>query len=173
MTNQFDPRQYASTLEAAGVPSTQAEAHAKALAYVLESPGFFLPGFDRLRSEFNGHVDKINLRLDRLDSRLENAEALHKARSEHIEIVINARIDKLESRLDARIEKLDARIDQLDARIDKLDARIDKLDARFERLEATVHADIAGIRSDAKLHRWMTATLVAFNAAVLVKILFP
>ncbi|MES3022555.1 MAG: hypothetical protein V4857_13325 [Pseudomonadota bacterium] len=166
MTNQFDQQQYATTLEAAGVPAAHAEAHANALAHVFEAPGFSLPGLDRLRIELNAHVEKFNLRLDRVDSRLENAEVMHKARSEHIEVSLNARIDKLESRLDARIEKLDARIEKLDARIEKLDARID-------RLEAKLHADIADIRSDAKHHRWMTGTLVAFNAAVLVKILFP
>ena len=72
-----------------------------------------------------GDFDRIEIRLDKLDNRIDKLEARLDDRIDKLEI----RIDKLEARLDDRIDGLEARIDKLEAR---LDDRIDKLAQKID-----------------------------------------
>jgi len=83
-----------------GLQKSLGEAVANTLIEHLPPGGWF----DVART---GDFDRIEIRLDKLDNR----------------------IDKLEARLDDRIDKLEARIDKLEAR---LDDRIDTLTQKIE-----------------------------------------
>ncbi|MFZ4112885.1 MAG: coiled-coil domain-containing protein [Ilumatobacteraceae bacterium] len=92
-----------------GLQKSLGEAVANTLIEHLPPGGWF----DVART---GDFDRIEIRLDKLDNR----------------------IDKLEARLDDRIDKLETRIDKLEAR---LDDRIDKLEARIDGLTQKIETN--------------------------------
>jgi len=89
----------------------------------------------------------------------------------------DAKIAKLDAKLDAKIDRVAA---ELDAKIDRvaanLDAKIDKvaanLDAKIDKEIAEVKQDIAEVKGELKLHRWMLGVIVATNMAILLKTFF-
>lgn len=99
----FDTLDYARKLEAAGVPSEQAELQARALNDALASSV-------ASRGDLASLQNVIETRFANLDARLERKFAQVDARFENVDI----RLANLESRLDA---KIDASKNELELRL--------------------------------------------------------
>lgn len=93
-------------------------------------------------------IDAQNLRLDRIDARLDQKFA-----------EIDARFDRIDARLDQKFTEIDARFNRVDAQFDRIDARFDRIDARFDRVDA---------RFDelASMKRYVVSTGVALAALI-------
>ena len=147
----FDTLDYARKLEAAGVPSEQAELQARALN-------------DALASSVASRDDLTNLE-NNLDGKFA-----------HIESRVDARFVNLESRLDARFANVDARFENVDARLASLESRFN---AKVDNLESSLNAKIANLKNELQLElrgkieilKWMFGTLVVLNGAMLVQLL--
>ena len=86
-------------------------------------------------------IDALNLRLDRIDARLDHKFA-----------EIDARFDRIDARLDQKFAEIDARFNRVDAQFDRIDARFDRVDARFDEL--------------ASMKRYVVSTGVALAALI-------
>jgi hypothetical protein len=76
---------------------------------------------------------------------------------------LTARMTAFEDRMTVFEERITARMDAFEAKI------ISRIDA----FEARITLELAGIRGEQKLLRWMCATNTALLIAVIVKIYFP
>ena len=98
---QFDTLDYAKRLENVGVPSPQAEAHAKALgdalARAVASPG------DLVTLE-NNLVSKITATETRLDTKITATEASLDTKITATEVRLDTKITAAEARLDTKID---------------------------------------------------------------------
>ncbi|MFA9216059.1 MAG: hypothetical protein ACEQSK_03040 [Sphingomonadaceae bacterium] len=125
MPIQFDSLEYAKTLQAAGIPAEQAEAHAQALITALSGavvvPSEMVVFKADLLSRFDLFKQEINARFDLFKQEL------------------NARFDlfkqEIETRLDQFEQKIEARLDQFEQ---KVEARLDQLNLRLTALERSV-----------------------------------
>jgi hypothetical protein len=158
----FDTLDYARKLEAAGVPSEQAELQARALN-------------DALASSVASRDDLTNLEHN-LDGKFAHLESRVDARFVNLESRLDARFVNLESRLDARFANVDARFENVDARLASLESRFN---AKVDNLESSLHAKIANLKNELQLElrgkieilKWMFGTLVVLNGAMLVQLL--
>ena len=78
-------------------------------------------------------IDAQNLRLDRIDARLDQKFA-----------EIDARFDRVDARLDQKFAEIDARFDRVDARFDRIDDRFNEL-ASMKRYVVTTGVALAAI----------------------------
>ena len=93
-------------------------------------------------------IDAQNLRLDRIDARLDQKFA-----------EIDARFDRIDARLDQKFAEIDARFDRVDARFDRIDDRFDRVDARFDRIDDRFN-ELASMK------RYVVTTGVALAAII-------
>ena len=175
----FNTLDYARKLEAAGVPSAQAELQATALN-------------DALASSVASRDDLTNLE-NNLDGKFAHLESRVDARFTHLESRVDARFVNLESRLDAKFadvdarfanleSRLDAKFAHVDARFENVDARLASLESRFnakvDNLESSLNAKITNLKNELQLElrgkieilKWMFGTLVVLNGAMLVQL---
>lgn len=71
------------------------------------------------------------------------ADVATKRDLDHLEFVLRARIDQVDSRfdqVDSRFESVDSRFESVDARFDAVDARFDAVDARFAAIDSRFDA---------------------------------
>ena len=76
-------------------------------------------------------------------------------------------LDPVANRLGAietRLDKLETRFDHLEARLDKLETRFDKVETRFDKLEA----DMAGLRGEWRVVKWVLTAFVAPTCITLI-----
>lgn len=85
MDSQFNAIDYAQQLEAAGVPSAQAEVHAKTLSLALTNCA-------ASRADLNALDERLSSRMDLFEQR------------------ITARMDKFEAKIELRLEKIESRV---------------------------------------------------------------
>jgi len=78
-------------------------------------------------------IDAQNLRLDRIEARLDQKFAEIDARFDRIDQKF-AEIDARFDRIDQKFAEIDARFNRVDAQFDRIDARFDRIDARFDEL---------------------------------------
>jgi hypothetical protein len=82
--------------------------------------------------------------------------------------------DRIEARMTAFEDRIDARMTAFEERITaRMDAFEAKIISRIDAFEARITLELAGIRGEQKLLRWMCATNTALLIAVIVKIYFP
>ncbi|WP_426175183.1 hypothetical protein [Massilia sp. TWR1-2-2] len=80
---------------------------------------------------------------------------------------LTTRMEAFETRMTGRMDAFEAK---MTGRMDAFEARIN---ARIDALEARMDLEIARVRGELKLLRWMCATNTAMLIAVIVKIYFP
>ncbi|GAB3405933.1 hypothetical protein NX774_22180 [Massilia agilis] len=126
MTNHFNALDYAHQLEAVGVPTAQAEAHAQAMAGVLEKCLSAAMDNARLKSELEFKISEVAVTLR---AEIKELEARLTGEMKELEARLTAQVNEFEVRITAKIEKDLAicRAD-LERRIDRLEA---KMNARF------------------------------------------
>lgn len=89
-------------------------------------------------------IDALNLRLDRIDARLDQKFA-----------EIDARFDRIDARLDQKFAEIDARFDRIDARFDRVDARFDEL-ASMKRYVVSTGVALAALICGAGAPLWLS-----------------
>lgn len=89
-------------------------------------------------------IDALNLRLDRIDARLDHKFA-----------EIDARFDRIDARLDQKFAEIDARFDRIDARFDRVDARFDEL-ASMKRYVVSTGVALAALICGAGAPLWLS-----------------
>lgn len=151
MPIQFNTLEYARMLEAAGIPTDQAEAHAQALSEAMANCSVVAPSdMVILRSELLARMDLLRHELY--------------ARMDLLKHELHARIDAIKQELNYRIDTLEL---QMNARFDALEA---KWDARFASLELKLQALEIKFDGKFRLLYWMFGALIALNGAILVKL---
>jgi exonuclease VII large subunit len=153
MNSPFNAIDYAQQLEAAGVPATQAEVHAKTLSLALTSCA-------ASRADLDGLNDRLSTRTTALEQRLTTRMDLFEQR-------ISARMDKFVAELSARMDNFEAK---MSARMDNFEA---KMSARMDNFDAKIELRLEKMESSNKLTQLMAATNSAILIAVLVKVYFP
>jgi hypothetical protein len=131
----FDTLDYARKLEAAGVPSAQAELQARALNDAIVTSVASRDDLTRLEGRLDG-------KFESLDAKLEN----------------------LEIRLDAKFANVDAKFANVDLRLVNLESR---LNTRIDTVNNELKLEFGGKIETLK---WMFATLVVLNGAMLVQL---
>jgi hypothetical protein len=96
MNGQFNAIDYAQQLEAAGVPQSQAEVHAKTLSLAFSTCA-------ASRSDLKALDDKLATRIDLFEERMTG-------RMDAFEARITARMDAFEARIAARIEAFESSV---------------------------------------------------------------
>lgn len=76
------------------------------------------------QKETNKRLDKMDTRLDSLDSKVTD-------NTNRLDVLEGAMKDSFD-KIDSKFEKVDARFDKIDARFGEVDARFDKIDSRFD-----------------------------------------
>jgi hypothetical protein len=113
MNGHFTTIDYAQQLEAAGVPSAQAEVHARMLSLALTSCAASRVDLDMLDQRLSNRMDlfeqRITARIDQLEARMDAFEANMTARMDAFEAKISARIDAFEAKMELRMEKMEGR----------------------------------------------------------------
>ena len=160
MNSQFNAIDYAQQLEAAGVPQSQAEVHAKALSLAFSTCA-------ASRSDLKALDDKLATRLDlleeRMNSRMDAFEAKTSTRMDAFESKMTARMDAFESKITARMDAFESKIT---AQMAAFESRV-KLDL------AAMHTEIAEMKQTLKFHNWMFGVNSALLIALLMKTYFP
>lgn len=155
MNGQFNAIDYAQQLEAAGVPQSQADVHAKMLSLAVTNCA-------ASRADLMALGDILSTGMTALEgrstTRMELFEERITTRMDKFEADMSARMNKFEMEMSARMERFQM---EMSARMDKFEA---KMGLRYEQME-----------SKNKLTRWMAATNSAalIVIAALVKIYFP
>ncbi|MES2756312.1 MAG: hypothetical protein V4693_02970 [Pseudomonadota bacterium] len=113
MDSQFNAIDYAQQLEAAGVPTAQAEVHAKTLSLALTSCAASRADLRALDERLSARMDlfeqRITSRVDKLEARMDAFEANISARMDAFEAHISARMDAFEAKVELRLEKMEGR----------------------------------------------------------------
>ena len=155
----FDTLDYARKLEATGVPSAQAELHARALNDAIASSAASRDDLARLESRLDAKFANIDAKFANLDIKIANVVSRFDAKIANLESRFDAKIANLELRFDAKIANLESSIDAKLANLEtRLNAKIDALDLKLGGKIETL--------------RWMFATLVVLNGAMLVQLFF-
>jgi chromosome segregation ATPase len=179
----FDTLDYARKLEAAGVPSAQAELQARALNDAIATSVASRDDLTRLESRLDGKFESLE---SRLDGKFENLESRFDGKLESLESRLDGKLESLESRLDGKLESLESRLNakfaNVDARFENVDTRLANLESRFnakvDNLESSLNAKIANLKNELQLElrgkieilNWMFGTLVVLNGAMLVQL---
>ncbi len=95
MNSQFNAIDYAQQLEAAGVPTAQAEVHAKMLSLAVTSCA-------ASRADLKALDERLSTRMDMFEQRIT-------ARLDAFEARILARMDAFEARVELRLTKMEGR----------------------------------------------------------------
>lgn len=96
MNSQFNAIEYAQQLEAAGVPATQAEVHAKTLSLALTSCA-------ASRADLNALDERITTRMDLFEQRIT-------ARMDKFVAEMSSRMDRFEAKIELRLERMESSI---------------------------------------------------------------
>ena len=96
MPIQFDTLEYAKTLQAAGIPQDQAEAHAQALTTALSGAVVVPSEMVLLKADLLARMDLLRLELE--------------TRMDAIKHDLEARMDAIKRELDSRLDALELRI---------------------------------------------------------------
>jgi deoxyadenosine/deoxycytidine kinase len=174
MNSQFNAIDYSRQLQSAGVPQSQAEVHARAVAQALTD-------CTASKADLAALDEKLNVRLDVFEDRITTRLDAFEVRMDTFEDRITARLDAFEVRMDAFEDRINARLDafedQINARMDAFEARIG---ARVEAFEASVKLELAAMRvelaemrGDIKFNRWMSSITLALVIAAIAKLYFP
>lgn len=163
-TLAFDTLRYARTLEAAGIPASQAEVQAELMA---EAFGFYAENLltrDHFTEVLNARFSEFAALMDRRFA--EQAATFEQRclgideRCSSIEACIDQRYSELESRFDKRCSAIETYIDQrysdLEIRFDKrcsaieiyIDQRCSDLESRFDKRCSSIEACIDQRYSD-------------------------
>jgi Skp family chaperone for outer membrane proteins len=169
----FDTLDYARKLEAAGVPSAQAELQARALNDAIATSVASRDDLTRLEGRLDG---KIESHESRLDGKFESLESRFDGKFENLEGRLDGKLESLESRLNAKFANVDARFENVDTRLASLESRFN---AKVDNLESSLNAKIANLKNELQLElrrkietlKWMFGTLVVLNGAMLVQLL--
>jgi hypothetical protein len=149
MNSQFNAIDYAQQLEAAGVPQSQAEVHAKTLSLAFSTCA-------ASRSDLKALDDKLATRLDLFEERITG-------RMDAFEAKITARMDAFEAKITARMDAYEARIT----------ARIDAFESSVKLELAGMHTEIVAMNQTLKFHKWMFGINYTMLIALIVKAYFP
>lgn len=149
MNSQFNAIDYAQQLEAAGVPQSQAEVHAKALSLAFSTCA-------ASRSDLKALDDKLATRLDLLEERMNS-------RMDAFEAKTSTRMDAFESKMTARMDAFES----------KITAQMAAFESRVKLELAAMHTEIAEMKQTLKFHNWMFGVNSALLIALLVKTYFP
>jgi chromosome segregation ATPase len=168
----FDTLDYARKLEAAGVPSAQAELQARALNDAIATSVASRDDLTRLESRLDGKFESLE---SRLDGKFENLESRFDGKLESLESRLDGKLESLESRLNAKFANVDARFENVDTRLANLESRFN---AKVDNLESSLNAKIANLKNELQLElrgkieilKWMFGTLVVLNGAMLVQL---
>jgi hypothetical protein len=138
MAPAFNPIDYSSALEAAGVTREQAAVHAKALSCVLVDV-VFAHDLNKLEANLRKEILQCE---ERVTLRIESA------RSE-----LSTRIDGLRTTVDAKFESVDAKFKEMKCDI--------------ERLRTETNSRIDVISTEMVIYRWALGISMAMNATTL------
>ncbi|MES2128895.1 MAG: hypothetical protein V4463_16620 [Pseudomonadota bacterium] len=119
MTTPIDTLEYAASLEAAGVPKTQADAHARALAQALKEVHLLPRAIDEQTQRLGQAEARLNHRLDQIESRLTVLE--------HTVAEMHQQQLKFQARTDKRLGELGKDHVQLEKEVAKLEKEVAKL----------------------------------------------
>lgn len=149
MNSQFNAIDYAQQLEAAGVPQSQAEVHAKTLALAFST-------CSASRSDLKALDDKLATRLDLFEERMTT-------RMDAFEAKITTRMDAFETKMTARMDAFEA----------KMTARMQAFESAVKLELAGMQTEIAEMKQTLNFHNWMFGINSALLIALLVKTYFP
>lgn len=107
MNSPFNAIEYAQQLEAAGVPSTQAEVHAKTLSLSLTSCAASRADLDALNEKLSTRTTALE---QRLTTRMDLFEQRISARMDKFVAEMSARMDSFEAKIELRLEKMESSI---------------------------------------------------------------
>ncbi len=144
MTPAFNPIDYSSDLEAAGVDKSQAAVHAKALSKVLADVAYT---HDLVKLEGN------------LRKEIQHSEEKLSTQIESVRTDLGARIDVAQAGLNA---KMDSRFANIDAKFTNIDARFTEIDSKFYSLNVEM-----------VIHRWALGILMAMSGSTLALVVRP
>ena len=139
MPIQFDTLEYAKTLQAAGIPQDQAEAHAQALTTALSGAVVVPSEMVLLKADLLARMDLLKQELEaRMDAMKQSLEARMDAMGQALGARMDAMGQALEARMDAMGRALGARMDALEARLAALEARLTTLENSIRKLRGLV-----------------------------------
>ncbi len=78
----------------------------------------------------NGHMRKIEIRIDRLDARLSKLEAKTD--------ILTAKV----ARLEVKINQLEVKVDKLEVKVNQLEVKVDKIDAKIDWVEKSLRTEM-------------------------------
>jgi len=121
MPIQFDTLEYAKTLQAAGIPQDQAEAHAQALGTALAGAVVVPSELVLVKADL---LARMELLKHELVARMDSIKHELEVRMDSIKHELEARMDsikhELEARMDAMQQSFEARMDTLESSFGKL-----------------------------------------------------
>ncbi len=158
MTPAFNPIDYSTELEAAGVEKAQAAVHAKALSTVLADVAYT---HDLVKLEGNLRKE-IQLTEEKLTSRIES-----------VRTDLGSRIDIVRMELDTVRKETNARFMEVNTNIDRLSmetaSKFIETNAKF----TEVHSKFYSLNVEMVIHRWALGILMAMSATTLALVVRP
>ena len=151
MTPPFNPIEYSSELEAAGVDKAQATVHAKALSTVLADV------------VFTQDLAKVETSLRK---EIRHTEEMLSARIESVRTDLGARIDKVHVEVNANIERL--RI-ETSSQFIETNSKFVEMNSKFTETNSKFYA----LNVEMVIHRWALGILMAMSATTLALVVRP
>lgn len=151
MTPPFNPIEYSSELEAAGVNKAQATVHAKALSTVLADV------------VFTQDLAKVETSLRK---EIRHTEEMLSARIESVRTDLGARIDKVHVEVNANIERL--RI-ETSSQFIETNSKFVEMNSKFTETNSKFYA----LNVEMVIHRWALGILMALSATTLALVVRP
>ena len=162
MTPAFNPIDYSTELEAAGVEKAQAAVHAKALSTVLADVVYT---HDLVKLEGN------------LRKEIQHSEEKLSARIESVRTGLGARIDVVQASLDSKISAVQGEIKvakaETNARFAEVNTNIDRLRTETVSQFAEANSKFYSLNVEMVIHRWALGILMAMSATTLGLVVRP
>jgi hypothetical protein len=176
MTPAFNPIEYSSELEAAGVEKAQAAVHAKALSTVLADVVYT---HDLVKLEGNLRKE-IQHSEEKLTARIESVRTDLGARIDIVQTSLNAKIDSVRSSLDIVRIELDTARKESNARFMEVDVKFMEVNTNVDRLRMETASQFVETNSkfyslnvEMVIHRWALGILMAMSATTLALVVKP
>ena len=158
MTPAFNPIEYSSELEAAGVDKAQATVHAKALSTVLADVVFaqdLAKVETGLRKEIR-HTEEI------LSARIESVRTDLGSRIDVVKVEVNANIERLRIETSSQFIETNSKFTEMNSKFTDINSRFTETNSKFYSLNVEM-----------VIHRWALGILMAMSATTLALVVRP
>ena len=190
MTRAFNPIDYSSELEAAGVDKNQAAVHAKALSTVLADVVYthdlakvetnlrkeiqhtekkLSTRIESVRTDLGARIDVVKASLDSKVDSVRGELKIFQKESDIRFVEVNSNIERLRMETASQFGEVNSKFAEINSRFTNMDARFTEIDARFTETNSKFYP----LNVEMIIHRWALGILMAMSATTLALVVRP